>query len=182
VLDRELGGLDRLDEAPEAEVARAQEQARAFVTELFAHVPVLDRGARGSTNTFVQRRIGDVLLAWENEALLAMDRMGEDQLEIVVPSISILAEPTVAVVDTIVDRKGTREVATAYLHYLYTPAGQEIVARHYYRPRNPEVAARFGEQFPDVRLFTIDAVFGGWNKAQSEHFDDGGVFDQIYLQ
>ena len=182
VLERELGGLDKLESAPEEKVARAQEQAAAFVGELFKHVPVLDRGARGSTNTFVQRGLGDVLLAWENEALLAIDEMGQDKLDIVVPSASILAEPTVAVVDTVVDRKGTRAVARAYLEYLYTPEGQDIVARHFFRPRDPEVAARYSEQYPDVRLFTIDEVFGGWAKAQAEHFDDGGLFDRIYLQ
>ncbi|HLT91871.1 MAG TPA: sulfate ABC transporter substrate-binding protein [Woeseiaceae bacterium] len=182
VLDRELGGIERLGEAPESEVAQAHEKAAAFVGELFRHVPVLDRGARGSTNTFVQRGIGDVLLAWENEALLALDRMGKGKLEIVVPSISILAEPTVAVVDTVVDRKGTRAVAQAYLEYLYSPVGQEVVAKHYYRPRDPEVAARYREQYPDIRLFGIDEVFGGWNKVQAEHFDDGGIFDRIYLQ
>lgn len=182
VLDRALGGLDRLDEAPAQDVAQAQEKAASFVGELYRHVPVLDQGARGSTNTFVQRGLGDVLLAWENEALLALDRMGEGEVEIVVPSISILAEPTVAVVDTVVDRKGTRAIAKAYLEYLYSPVGQEIVAKHYYRPRDPDVAARYREQYPKLSLFTIDEVFGGWNKAQSTHFDDGGVFDQIYLQ
>ncbi len=182
VLDRELGGLDRLDSVPEAELAQAQEKAAAFVGELYRHVPVLDQGARGSTNTFVQRGLGDVLLAWENEALLAIAQMGEGELEIVVPTISILAEPTVALVDTVVDRKGTRAVAKAYLEYLYSPVGQDIVAKHYYRPRDPEVSARYREQYPEIRLFTIGDVFGGWNKAQEEHFNDGGLFDQIYLQ
>ncbi|HEX7061844.1 MAG TPA: sulfate ABC transporter substrate-binding protein [Woeseiaceae bacterium] len=182
VLDRELGGIDLLEEAPDAEVAEAHKQATAFVGDLYRHVPVLDQGARGSTNTFVQRGIGDVLLAWENEALLAIDQMGEDEVEIVVPSISILAEPTVAVVDTVVDRKGTRAVAQAYLEYLYTPVGQEIIAKNHYRPRDREVAARYRGQFPALRLFTIDEVFGGWSKAQAEHFDDGGIFDQVYLQ
>jgi sulfate transport system substrate-binding protein len=182
VLDRELGGIERLPEATPEEVARAEKAAEAFVTELFRHVPVLDQGARGSTNTFVQRGLGDVLLAWENEALLALERMGEGAVEIVVPSISILAEPSVAVVDAVVDRKGTRAVARAYLEYLYSPVGQEIVAKHFYRPRDREVAARFGDRFPDVRLFTIDEVFGGWHEAQRKHFDDGGLFDRIYLQ
>lgn len=159
-----------------------EQRARDYIAALFGHVPVLDTGARGSTTTFVQRGIGDVLLAWENEALLALDRMGKGKLEIVVPSISILAEPTVAVVDTVVDRKGTRAVAQAYLEYLYSPVGQEVVAKHYYRPRDPEVAARYREQYPDIRLFGIDEVFGGWNKVQAEHFDDGGIFDRIYLQ
>jgi sulfate/thiosulfate transport system substrate-binding protein len=182
VLDRELGGLDRLEAASEVEVSQAQEKAAAFVGELYRHVPVLDQGARGSTNTFVQRGLGDVLLAWENEALLALDNMGEDKLEIVMPSISILAEPTVAVVDTVVDRKGTRAVAQAYLEALYSPVGQEIVAKHYYRPRDPEVAAKYREQYPEIRLFEIEEVFGGWQQAQAKHFNDGGIFDQIYLQ
>jgi sulfate transport system substrate-binding protein len=182
ILQRDLGGLDKLESAPEDEVARAQEKAATFVGELFSHVPILDRGARGSTNTFVQRGLGDVLLAWENEALLAIDEIGQDKLDIVIPSVSILAEPTVAVVDTVVDRKSTRAVARAYLEYLYTPEGQEIVARHYFRPRDPEVAARYSDQHPDVRLFTIDDVFGGWSRAQAEHFNDGGLFDRIYLQ
>ena len=182
VLERELGGLDKLETAPAEEVARAQKEAAAFVGKLYKNVPVLDRGARGSTNTFVQRGLGDVLLAWENEALLALDELGQDALDVVVPSVSILAEPTVAVIDTVVDRKGTRAVARAYLEYLYTPEGQDIVARHYFRPRDPNVNARYAEQFPDVSLFTIDDVFGGWSRAQAEHFNDGGVFDQIYLQ
>ncbi|MEX2124328.1 MAG: sulfate ABC transporter substrate-binding protein [Woeseia sp.] len=182
VLERELGDLNLLDSAPKEKVAQAQKHAADFVGELYKHVPVLDRGARGSTNTFVQRGLGDVLLAWENEALLALDEVGEDTLDIVMPSVSILAEPTVAVVDTVVDRKGTRAVARAYLEYLYTPEGQDIVARHYFRPRDPEVSARYREQYPDIRLFTIDDVFGGWSRAQAEHFDDGGVFDRIYLQ
>ena len=182
VLEQELGGLDKLKTAPAEEVARAQKAAADFVGKLYKNVPVLDRGARGSTNTFVQRGLGDVLLAWENEALLALDELGQDALDIVVPSVSILAEPTVAVVDTVVDRKGTRAVARAYLEYLYAPEGQDIVARHYFRPRDPEVSARYAEQYPDVSLFTIDDVFGGWPKAQAEHFNDGGMFDQIYLQ
>ena len=182
VLDRELGGLDRLESATEAEMAAAEEEAVAFVSELYRRVPVLDQGARGSTNTFVQRGLGDVLLAWENEALLALEEMGEGAFEIVVPSVSILAEPTVAVVDTVVDRKGTRAVAEAYLEYLYSPVGQDIVARHYFRPADPGVAAHYRGQYPELRLFTINAVFGGWNEAQAKHFDDGGVFDRIYQQ
>src|SRR5690606_4117970 len=182
VLDRELGGLEALNTASAEDLARAQKAAAAFVGDVFRNVPVLDRGARGSTNTFVQRGLGDVLLAWENEALRAIEEMGDDKLDIVIPSVSILAEPTVAVVDTVVDRKGTRALARAYLEYLYTPEGQDIVARHYFRPRDPEIAARYAEQYPEVRLFTIDDVFGGWLKAQAEHFDDGGLFDQIYLQ
>jgi sulfate/thiosulfate transport system substrate-binding protein len=143
---------------------------------------VLDQGARGSTNTFVQRGLGDVLLAWENEALLSLDEMPEGELEIVVPSVSILAEPTVAFVDTVVDRKGTRAVAKAYLEYLYSPAGQDIAARHYYRPRDERVRARYADQYPEIRMFTIDDVFGGWKVAQEKHFNDGGIFDRIYLQ
>ena len=180
-LEDALGGdLGRLGTAPAAELERAQASAEAFVGELYRHVPVLDQGARAATNTFVQRRIGDVLLAWENEAELALEEEGPDAFEIVVPSVSILAEPSVAVVDAVVDRKGTRDVAEAYLRYLYTPEGQEIVARHHFRPRDAEVAARHADDFADVRLFTIDAVFGGWKDAQTRHFDDGGVFDRLY--
>ena len=180
-LERALGGdLGRLGTASAEELESAQASAEKFVGELYRHVPVLDQGARASTNTFVQRGIGDVLLAWENEAELALDEVGSDELEIVVPSISILAEPTVAVVDAVVDRKGTREVAEAYLEYLYTPEGQEIVARHHFRPRDADVAARHEDRFADVRLFTIDDVFGGWKEAQARHFDDGGIFDRLY--
>jgi sulfate transport system substrate-binding protein len=150
------------------------------VTQLYRNVPILDRGARGATNTFVQRGIGDVFISWENEALLAMKELREGKVDIVVPSVSILAEPPIAIVDTVVDKKGTREVAKAYLEYLYTPVGQDIAARHYFRPRNPQVAAKYAKQFPAVKLFTIDEVFGGWAKAQREHFDDRGLFDQIY--
>ena len=152
---------------------------RAFMASLFRNVPVLDSGARGATNTFVQRKIGDVLLAWENEAYLAIEET-KDQIEIVVPSISILAEPPVAVVDAVVDRRGTRAIADAYLQFLYTPEAQEIVARHHYRPRDPNVAARHAGRFADVKLFTIDEAFGGWQQAQKTHFADGGTFDQIY--
>jgi len=141
---------------------------------------VLDSGARGSTTTFVQREIGDVLLAWENEAFLSIKELGPDKVEIVVPSVSILAEPPVAVVDKVADKKGTRKVAQAYLEYLYTPEGQEVVARNYYRPRLESVAKKYGSTFPRLTLFTIDQVFGGWQKAQKAHFADGGVFDQIY--
>ena len=155
------------------------EKARQFVTDLYRKVPVLDSGARGSTITFVQRRIGDVLLAWENEAYLALDE-SPGQLEIVVPSMSILAEPPVAVVDKVVDRKGTRALAEAYLQYLYTPEGQEIAAKRHYRPRDQAVASRFASSFTKVKLFTVDELFGGWQKAQKTHFADGGVFDQIY--
>jgi sulfate/thiosulfate-binding protein len=158
----------------------SEEKARDFVGRMFKNAPVLDTGARGSTTTFVQRGIGDVLLAWENEALLALNELGQDKVEIVVPSMSILAEPSVAVVDKVVDRHGTRNVATAYLQYLYSPEGQEITARHYYRPRLPAVAEKYAARFPKVKLFTIDDEFGGWEKAQKEHFDDGGIFDKIY--
>ena len=154
-------------------------KARQFVTDLFKRVPVLDSGARGSTNTFVQRGIGDVLLAWENEAYLALDE-APGQLEIVVPSVSILAEPSVAVVDTVVDRKGTRAVAEAYLQYLYSPEGQEIAAKRHYRPRDEKIAAQYANSFARVKLFTIDEVFGGWQNAQKTHFADKGLFDQIY--
>jgi sulfate transport system substrate-binding protein len=157
----------------------AEQSARAFVTGLFANVPVLDSGARGATNTFVQRGIGDVLLAWENEAYLAVEE-AKDQIEIVVPSVSILAEPPVTVVDRVVDKRGTRAVAEAYLRFLYAPEGQELVAQHHYRPRNPQVSAKYAHQFADVRLFTITEAFGGWQKAQRTHFADGGTFDQIY--
>ncbi|HEU4616921.1 MAG TPA: sulfate ABC transporter substrate-binding protein [Gammaproteobacteria bacterium] len=181
VLARELGGVDRIANAPAPDLGKAEGAARAYVHELFSkHVPVLDPGARGATNTFIQRRIGDVLLAWENEALLAREEMGANAFDIVVPSVSILAEPTVAVVDTVVDRKGTRAVAEAYLKYLYTPAGQDVIARHYYRPRDPSVLQRYASQYPEVKLFTIDDAFKGWSKAQAQFFDDGGVFDQIY--
>jgi sulfate transport system substrate-binding protein len=157
-----------------------ENQVRDFITHLYRNVPVLDSGARGSTTTFVQRGIGDVLLAWENEAFLALKELGEGQFEIVVPSLSILAEPPVALVDKIVDQKGTRKVAQAYLEYLYSKEGQEIAAKHYYRPRDTQVAEKYAGQFPQVTLFTIDEVFGGWQKAQNTHFADGGTFDQIY--
>jgi sulfate transport system substrate-binding protein len=157
-------------------------KARDFVTRLFRAVPVLDSGARGSTTTFVQRGIGDVLLAWENEALLAIEKVGRDRVSIVVPSMTILAEPPVAVVDRVVDRRGTRRVAQAYLEFLYTPEAQELAARHHYRPRLPEALARHRAQFPEVPLLTIDRDFGGWAKAQHVHFDEGGTFDRIYLR
>lgn len=155
-------------------------KAKEFVAELFRHVPVLDSGARGSTTTFVEHGIGDVLLAWENEAFLAINELGPDKFEIVVPSLSILAEPPVSIVDAVVDKKGTREVAEAYLNYLYTEEGQEIAARNFYRPRLASVAEKYKSQFPEVELVTIDDVFGGWRKAQAEFFDEGGIFDQIY--
>jgi len=157
-------------------------KAREMMKALFQNVPVLDSGARGATSTFVQRAIGDVLLAWENEAFLAVEELGKDKLEIVIPSMSILAEPPVAVVDKTVDRKKTRTVAEAYLEYLYTPEGQEIAAKHYYRPRLEAVAKKYAARFPKINLVTIDEVFGGWAKAQKTHFDDGGTFDQIYVR
>jgi sulfate transport system substrate-binding protein len=158
----------------------SEAKAKEFVASLFKNVPILDTGARTATITFVERGIGDVLLAWENEALLAAREMKEGELEIVAPSLSILAEPSVTVVDKVAKKHGTFEVAQAYLQYLYTPEGQEIAARHYYRPRDQTVAQRHAAQFPAIELFTIDEVFGGWAKAQKTHFDDGGIFDQIY--
>jgi sulfate transport system substrate-binding protein len=154
--------------------------AKDFVTKLYKNVPVLDSGARGATTTFVQREIGDVLLAWENEAFLSLKELGPDKVEIVVPSLSILAEPPVAVVDKVVDKRGTRKVAEAYLNYLYTPEGQEIVAKNYYRPHLDSVAKKYSSTFPKLNLITIDDTFGGWQKAQKTHFADGGIFDQIY--
>ena len=155
-------------------------KAKEFVTKLYKNVPVLDSGARGSTTTFVKRGIGDVFLSWENEAFLAVNELGKDKFEIVVPSLSILAEPPVTVVDKVVDRRHTRKVVQAYLEYLYTPEGQELAAKHYYRPRLESVAARYAKRFPKVTLFTIDEVFGGWQKAQKKHFADGGIYDRIY--
>ncbi|HSI12396.1 MAG TPA: sulfate ABC transporter substrate-binding protein [Chthoniobacter sp.] len=155
-------------------------KAKAFVTELFKHVPVLDSGARGATTTFAQRGVGDVLLSWENEAYLALKEFGADKFEIVNPAVSILAEPPVAVVDKVVDKHGTRAVAEAYLKYLYSPEGQDIAGKNYYRPRNAEAAAKWAKNFAPIKLFTIDEKFGGWTKAQKTHFDDGGVFDSIY--
>lgn len=155
-------------------------KALEFVTKLYQNVPVLDSGARGSTTTFVERGVGDVLIAWENEAFLSMKELGKDQFEIVYPSVSILAEPAVVWVDKNTDKHGTKAVAQAYLKYLYSRAGQEVVARHYYRPRDKRVAAQFASQFPKVKFFNIDKVFGGWQKAQSAFFSDGGIFDQIY--
>jgi sulfate/thiosulfate-binding protein len=156
-------------------------KGKEFVRALFGNVPVLDSGARGSTTTFVERGIGDVLLAWENEAFLAVERLGKGNLEIVVPRTSILAEPPVTVVDRNVDRRGTRALAQAYLEFLYTPEGQELAAKHFYRPRDPGVAAKHAARFPKIDLVTVDGVFGGWQKAQAVHFGDGGVFDQIYV-
>lgn len=156
------------------------EKAKAFVTALYKHVPVLDTGARGSTTTFVRRGIGDVQLTWENEAYLALKEYGADKFEIVYPKLSILAEPPVALVDKNVDRHGTRKAAEAYLNFLYTKEAQEIEARNFYRPRDPDVLKAYAKQFPAVPMVTVDEVFGGWTKAQATHFADGGVFDQIY--
>ena len=155
-------------------------KAREFVTNLYRNVPVLDSGARGSTTTFAERGIGDVLISWENEALLLIDEVGKDKFEIIVPSVSILAEPPVTFVDKNVDRRGTRAVAEAYLKYLYSDEGQELAAKHHYRPRSAAISAKYASHFPSVRLFTIDEVSGGWRKAQQTHFDDRGVFDAIY--
>lgn len=157
-------------------------KAQEFVSKLFANVPVLDSGARGSTTTFVERGIGDVLLAWENEAFLAVKELGPDKFDIIVPSLSILAEPPVTIVDKNVDKHGTRKVAQAYLDYLYSPEGQEIAAKNYYRPTDAKVAKQYAKQFPKLNLITIDEAFGGWTKAQKSHFADGGVFDQIYTK
>jgi sulfate transport system substrate-binding protein len=156
------------------------ERGRQFVTELYKHVPTLDTGSRGATVTFAQHGIGDALVSWENEAFLAQKEFADAGFEIVVPSASILAEPPVALVDTVAAKHGTTEVATEYLKYLYSPEGQEIAAKNFYRPRDKTVAAKFASQFPKLKLFTIDKVFGGWTKAQEVHFADGGVFDQIY--
>jgi sulfate transport system substrate-binding protein len=155
--------------------------AKELVTKIYKNAKVLDTGARGSTTTFVERGIGDVLIAWENEAYLSLKELGPDKFEIVTPSLSILAEPPVAVVDKNVDKKGTRKVAEAYLNYLYTPEGQDIAGKNFYRPRDAKAAEKYKSHFAPVKLFTIDEVFGGWGKAQKTHFDDGGIFDQIYV-
>lgn len=158
-------------------------KARAFVTELFRRVPVLDSGARGATNTFIQRGIGDVLLAWENEALLSVNELGRDKFEIVVPSVSIVAEPPVAVVEGVARKRGTTDLANAYLEYLYSPVGQRLAARHYYRPSKPELAdPNDVARFPKLETFTVDEMFGGWTKAQKTHFDDGGTFDGMFVK
>ena len=157
----------------------SEASARDFVKQIFGNVKVLDSGARGATTTFVERGIGDVLIAWENEAYLALKELGPDKFELVTPSLSILAEPPVAVVDKVVDKRGTRKVATAYLEYLYSPEGQTLAGDNYYRPRDAKIAARYAKQFAPVKLFTIDEVFGGWANAQKTHFADGGLFDEI---
>ncbi len=159
-----------------------QDKAREFVTRLYSNVPVLDAGARGSTNTFAQRGVGDVLLAWENEAFLALKEFGADKFEIVVPSLSVLAEPAVTLVDKNVDAKGTRTVAQAYLDFLYSDVGQELAGKHFYRPTSTKARAKFKAQFPTVELFTVDKAFGGWRNASKIHFADGGLFDQIYTR
>jgi sulfate/thiosulfate transport system substrate-binding protein len=160
----------------------SEEHAKAFVEKLFKNVPVLDSGARGSTTTFVQRGIGDVFVSWENEAYLAIKEFGADKFELVTPSLSILAEPPVTVVDKVAKKKGTTEVATAYLEWLYSDEGQDLAGKHFYRPTSETASAKYASQFAKVKLFTIDEAFGGWAKAQKDHFDDGGSFDQIYLK
>jgi sulfate transport system substrate-binding protein len=181
VLDKELGGkLDALKDPDDPKVKAAEDKARAYVTELYKHVPVLDSGARGATNTFVQRGMGDVLIAWENEAFLAIGELGAGKFEIVAPPVSVLAQPPVAVVDHNVDRHGTRKLAEAYLQYLYSPAGQKLIAANYYRPVTPKYAdPKDLARFPKLKLFDV-SVFGGWQAAQKTHFDDGGIFDEIY--
>lgn len=158
----------------------SEDKIREYLKALFKNVPVLDTGARGATVTFVERGTGDVLLAWENEAYLALKEFGPGKFELVVPSVSILAEPSVSVVDKVVDKKGTRAVAESYLKFLYSKSGQELAAKHFYRPRDPEIAAKHADSFAKVELVTIDGAFGGWAKAQKTHFGDGGTFDQIY--
>jgi len=165
-----------------AQQAGTDDKAREFVKKLYANVKVLDSGARGATTTFTERGIGDVLISWENEAFLAVKELGVGQYEIVVPSVSIHAEPPVAVVDKVADKKGTRKIATAYLEYLYSPEGHDIAGKHYYRPRDPKVAAKYASQFVKLKLVTIDAQFGGWQKAQKTYFGDGGIFDQIVVK
>ena len=161
---------------------RNEAEARDFIARLYKNVPVLDSGARGATTTFIERGIGDVLINWENEILLAGKELGQDKFDIVVPSASILAEPTVSIVDKVVDKRGTRKVAQAYLEYLYSPEGQEIAGKHYYRPSDPGVAAKYADRFPPLKLFTLAEVAGDWRKATQTHFADGGVFDQVYLK
>jgi sulfate/thiosulfate-binding protein len=156
------------------------EKAREFVKAIYSNVPVLDTGARGATVSFVERNVGDVLIAWENEAFLSIKEFGNDKFDIVIPSVSILAEPPVAIVDKVVDKKGTRASAEAYLKFIYSEAGQEIAAQNYYRPRDPAVAKKYESVFPKITLFTVDDTFGGWRKAQEVHFKDGGIFDAIY--
>ena len=158
-----------------------EKTAQEFLAKIYKNVPVLDSGARGATTTFIERGIGDVLLTWENEALLAIKELGPDKVEIVAPSLSILAEPPVAVVDKVVDRRGTRKLAEAYLQYLYTEEGQEIAAQNYYRPTNEKISKKYASQYPKIKLITVEDIAGNWSKAQKTHFSDGGIFDQIYL-
>ena len=183
VLERELGDLEKLhNPAAAEEVAAAQKKAQEFLTILYKdNVKKMASGARGASQDFVNAQLGDVLLDWENQAKLTSEEFGKGDYEIVVPSVSILAEPPVAIIDNNVDRRGTREIAEAYLEFLYSKEGQEIVAKHHYRPRDEEVLAKFADKFVEVKMFTIDDVFGGWQKAQQEHFGDGGIFDQIYV-
>lgn len=182
VLHQELGGdWSRLDDPETEEKTRAaQAKAQEFVKTIYSRAPVLDSAARGATNTFVMRDIGDVLITWENEALLALRALGPEEVELITPSVSILAEPPVAVVDTVVDRRGTRQIAESYLEHLYSEAGQDIAARHYFRPRDARVLERYRSHFEPLVLFTIAEAFGGWDKAHEEHFADGAVFDRIY--
>ena len=183
VLKKELGDLAKLhDPGAASEVTTAQAKAKEFITALYKNVVNLPAGARSASQVFVQNQQGDVLLDWENQAKLTINEFGEGKCDIIVPSISILAEPPVAIIDQNVDKRGTRKVAESYLNFLYSKEGQDIVAKHYYRPRDEEILAKYTERgnFVSVELFTIDDVFGGWQKAQQEHFDDGGVFDQIY--
>ncbi|MFN5446347.1 MAG: sulfate ABC transporter substrate-binding protein [bacterium] len=158
-----------------------EKTAQEFLAKIYKNVPVLDSGARGATTTFIERGIGDVLLTWENEALLAIKELGPDKVEIVAPSLSILAEPPIAVVDKVVDRRGTRKLAEAYLQYLYTEEGQEIAAQNYYRPTNEKISKKYASQYPKIKLITVEDIAGNWSKAQKTHFSDGGIFDQIYL-
>lgn len=182
VLKRELGDFAALqDPAKKVQVSKAQANAKAFVTNLYRRAPVLDSGARGATNTFVQRGIGDALICWENEAFLAEREFGKGQFEVVIPSLSVQAALPVAVVDHFAQRHGVESVATAYLEYLFSPVGQELVAKHHYRPSNPQgVSPALLRKFPKLELFTIEEAFGSWDQAQKEHFNDGGIFDQIY--
>lgn len=183
VLRQELGedfAAKLKDPAAAAEVEAAQAKAKTFVASVFKNVPVLDRGARGATNTFIQRQIGDVLINWENEALLGSKELDAAGVELVVPPVAIKAEPTVALVDKNVDKKGTRKVAEAYLEYLYSPVGQDLAGKNFYRPVSEEAQAKYASQFPTLELFTIDEIFGGWAAANKAHFDDGASFDQIY--
>ena len=181
ILKKELGDLEKLKSAPDSEeVKKAQIKAHEFIEALYKNVPVLDSGARGSTVTFAQRGLGDVFLSWENEAFLVKKEFGADKFDTIAPSISILAEPSVSIVDKVVDKHGTRKVAEEYLKYLYSPEGQEIAAKNFYRPRLADVAKKYEANFQKLELFTIDDVFGGWKKAQTEHFSDKGIFDQIY--